>query len=249
MASNIASNSKEFFGLLLPVIFAALFVGIFLGFLFGIPKLNKHYFPSEHSDRRHKYKANTNLEYISDWLSIIIVGIILTQASSFPGYLESIAASILANNDCNFNCDYARTIIISEIIFFTISGFITGYFYTRLYIPDLFSIISENEQQNAEIKIWKEAYSKASGAEIQDSENKKSKTNLSSLTEDEQEIIKAIFLENNNYVVRQPLSYKEHAAVNVLLEKGIVKEIEGGSFRTGATLIIIDKNILEELKE
>jgi len=253
-ASKIAENFMDLFGLLLVVAMASLLLGSLLGFLFGIPRSNNQ-FQKNQGEQGSYSKPITNLEEISTWLSIMLVGLILTQAAKFPYYLDSIASSILANNDCIYNCQFARAIIIGEILFSSIAGFIIAYAYTRLYFPNLFSVIKENEQQSAEIKIWKEGFNKVSeenskhAARNPEAELFKTKSKLTSfLTEDEISILTMIAEQKNQYVVRKPLSYAEHAAVNVLVEKGIINEIEGGNFRTGATLSIADKSLLEALK-
>ena len=251
-ASQIAENFMELFGLLLVVALAALLMGTLLGFLFGIPKTN--YNNRNQNEQKNQNKPVTNLEDISNWLSIMLVGLILTQATKFPYYLESIANSILANNDCVYNCQFAHAIIIGEIVFSAISGFILGYAYTRLYFSGMANLMKENEQQNAEINIWKEGYNKVSEENTKSFARRAkleetSKSKLSSfLTEDEINVLNMIVEENNNFVVRKPLSFKEHAAINVLVEKGIVHEIEGGSYRTGATLSITDRSLIEALK-
>jgi len=253
-ASKIAENFMDLLGLLLVVSMASLLIGSLLGFLFGIPKSYGQFQGNRNEQGKHS-KPTTNLEEISTWLSIMIVGLILTQATKFPHYLESISNSILANNDCVYNCQFAQAIIIGEILFSAIAGFIIAYAYTRLYFSNFFSVLKENEERNAEIKIWKESFNKVSEDNIRfaardvESELFKTKSKLTSfLTEDEIKILTMIAEEKNQFVVRKPLSYAEHAAVNVLVEKGIINEIEGGNFRTGATLSITDKSLLEALK-
>ncbi|HEY9113830.1 MAG TPA: hypothetical protein VIN10_03975, partial [Bacteroidales bacterium] len=233
-ASQIAENYLELFGLLLVVMLASLLLGALLGFLFGIPKTSNHFFQNNKNEQKSLFRPATNLEDISNWLSIIIVGLILTQATKFPFYLESISNSILANNDCIYNCQFAHAIIIGDILFSTISGFIIGYAYTRTFFFRQYSMYEEHKEIRAEYNTRKEEY----GKNIEDffvptplqAEKKTSKSNskLSTyLTEDEVNVLKMIFEENNNFVVRKPLTFKENAIVNELVEKGIVKEIEG----------------------
>jgi hypothetical protein len=83
---------------------AALVVGVFLGFLFGIPRSLQ----TENSSGTHpkegagtgaesnqetpkpQYKANTNLEQISDWLTKILVGVGLTQFNNIPDLFDRV---------------------------------------------------------------------------------------------------------------------------------------------------------------
>ncbi|MDB5020626.1 MAG: hypothetical protein JWQ28_1753 [Pedobacter sp.] len=65
---------------------AAIFMlGLFVGFLFGIPK-------NVSKNASGTYTSNTNLEEISDWLTKILVGLGLTQISFIPTKVESIVA-------------------------------------------------------------------------------------------------------------------------------------------------------------
>lgn len=266
LASIIAEDYWKFFGLLLTIVLASLLVGIFLGFLFGIPRLNKQYNPSTDYAKMHKYKPNTNLEDISDWLTKIIVGVSLTQASKIPNYLENLAQSILTKNKCVFICDYAQAIIIALIILFSISGFIIGYFYTRVYLPNLFSIMEENERQDAVIKIIENGYDAKSKSST-DNENFRTdnlKSKLSSLSVEEQNVINLISNAGNKYLVNENLSVSQSAAIQVLLIKRIIEIVSGRtsgysgssgysgtsgySTYLGFTLRIIDNDILNELK-
>lgn len=253
-ASQIAENYLELFGLLLIVGLASMLLGALLGFLFGIPKSNNQIYIRGQNEHRNQLKTITNLEEISNWLSIMIVGLILTQATKFPFYLESISQSILANNDCIYNCQFAHAIIIGEILFSSISGFIVAYAYTHHYYGIQFHN-HETKDKYSEFNAWKEEYGKSVEDSFRpaplktESKSARSISKLSNyLTEDELSILKMIFEEDNNFVVRKPLTYKENAIVNELVEKGIVKEIEGGNFRTGATLSIADKSLIEALK-
>lgn len=241
ICSTISKNYWDFLGLLIIISFASLLSGTFLGFLFGIPKLNKNYNPSEDYEKTNKYNPNTNLEDISDWLTKIIIGVTLTQLIKIPSYLESIANYVLMKSNCDFNCNFARPIIISDIIFFVIAGFIIGYFYTRLYLPNLFSIMEDNKMKDAEISIWRE------GTKKESNRNTEINSKLSLLTEDEIMILKMIKSQNNKYTERKMLKFNEYAAVNVLLSKGIIKVTQGDTFRMGSTLSIVDKDILNEL--
>lgn len=253
-ASQIAENYLDLLGMLLIVGLASMLLGALMGFLFGIPKSNASFNLKNHNEQRYLPRTVTNLEEISNWLSIMVVGLILVNAAKFPFYLESVSNSILANNDCHYNCQFAQAIIIGEILFSSISGFIIAYAYTRFfYISHISNVISK--EKNSDFETWKDELRKGSSETYKPSplqtESKSSgrSSKLSNyLTEDELNILKMIFEEDNNFVVRKPLTYKENAIVNELVEKGIVKEIEGGSFRTGATLSIADKSLIEALK-
>jgi len=251
LSSVIAQNFKEFLGLLIPVVLASLLIGVVLGFLFGIPKLNDKFNPSDDYIQNLKYKPNTNLEDISDWLTKIIVGVSLTQALKIPNYLDRLSGFILDNSECASLCDYAQAIVIADIIFFVISGFIIGYFYTRLYLPGLFSVMEEIKQQSAEIKIWKEGYNRTieqNDVFSFENKNKSNNLDLTFLTEFEMKLLLEISKSDNQYVIKRNLSFDEFAALKVLIDKGILKISIGETLRVGATLTIIDEKLYRDLK-
>src|SRR5437899_2262380 len=88
---------------------AALAAGLFLGFLFGIPKAAQEPPTSQSGTQtqagqlastpnatvtaqaKARLKANTNLVEISDWLTKMIVGVGLYQLSKLPGKLKLLA--------------------------------------------------------------------------------------------------------------------------------------------------------------
>lgn len=155
--STISQSYWSFFGLLIIIAFACMVSGGLLGFLFGIPKLNRNYNPREDYDRSTKYMPNTNLEDVSDWLTKIIIGVTLTQLGKIPGYLQSLADYLIINtNSLLHQVDFAKPLLIALVVYFFIAGFIIGYFYTRIYLPNLFSIMEENRKQKAEIALWRE---------------------------------------------------------------------------------------------
>ena len=103
VSAIISLNYWNFFGLLIISSLSTLLIGVFFGFLFGIPKLNKSYNPTDNYEKTNKYNPNTNLEEISDWLTKIIVGISLTQLTKIPKYVGSIADYIFSKNECKLH--------------------------------------------------------------------------------------------------------------------------------------------------
>lgn len=253
LSSEVAYNFKEFLGLLIPVVLASLLVGVILGFLFGIPKLNDKYNPSDDYQQNLKYKPNTNLEDISDWLTKIIVGVSLTQALKIPRYLDNLSLFILKDSECATDCNYAQAIVIADIIFFVISGFIIGYFYTRLYLPGLFSVMEELKQQSAEIKIWKEGYNRTSVPNdlsfSLDNMARNTNSDFNFLTDFEMSLLDEISKANNHFVIKRSLSSEEIAALKVLIDKSILRIIGGGILKTGAVLTIVDEKLYHDLKK
>ena len=127
---------------------SALLVGVLIGFLFGIPRslqgegapaqkpapapagqaaANSH----ENDERQLSYKANTNLEQISDWLTKILVGVGLTQLTNLPDLFDR--AGNYFGPAVGEGPAGAR-IAIGIIIFFSVCGFLYGYLWTRLFL-------------------------------------------------------------------------------------------------------------------
>ena len=127
--------SVSFAGLLLSG--AALLVGGALGFLFGIPRTLQPDEPGAEDTETGtvNYRANTNLEQISDWLTKMLVGVGLTQLPAIPEQLRSVGKSIApALGDT----PSAPVMAVSILIFFAASGFLFGFLWTRLYLATAF---------------------------------------------------------------------------------------------------------------
>ncbi|RYU79894.1 hypothetical protein [Hymenobacter persicinus] len=125
---------------------AALLVGSLLGFLFGIPRLNKDYSPYDDYKTKNKYAPNTNLEDISDWLTKIIVGVTLTQVNNIAPAFMSIANYLHRNTPCTApQCVLIKPFTIAVLVYFLIIGFAISYFSTRLLLPK-FLIMAENNE-------------------------------------------------------------------------------------------------------
>lgn len=124
---------------------ASLLTGGLLGFLFGIPRtlqdgaveIAKSDDPARPGQLSSvaQYRANTNLEQISDWLTKILVGVGLTQIAVIPDRLQAlsnVAARGLGGSDAS------ATFIAAALVYFAIDGFLFGYLWTRLFLPGAF---------------------------------------------------------------------------------------------------------------
>ena len=120
---------------------ASLLFGALLGFLFGIPKSND----DDHDDDN-PYKANTNLEQISDWLTKILLGAGLTQMSEIVSWIGRISEkmasklTVVGNDEAVF--------ISSLLVYFLVCGFLDGYLATRIILPRVFSKADNLEGAN-----------------------------------------------------------------------------------------------------
>jgi len=158
---------------------ASTLVGGLLGFLFGIPRtLQKETdFTGPEGDSNTvtntgrqvvSYRANTNLEQISDWLTKILVGVGLTQLNVIPSKLQSLSDFVAQGLG---GATKPSVLANAILVFYVICGFLYGYLWTRLYLPtalkeaDLGSLaeklertdkkLSEIEKQNSrDAKAW-----------------------------------------------------------------------------------------------
>ena len=113
----------------------ALAMGVLVGFIFGVPRAAQDG-NAPTLVAVVTYKANTNLEQISDWLTKIIVGVGLVQLTTIPGKLRNLA-------------DYFATafgapvvpgsVVLAILGYFGIFGFLLGYLWARIYLMKEFS--------------------------------------------------------------------------------------------------------------
>jgi CheY-like chemotaxis protein len=82
------------------------------------------------------YRANTNLEQISDWLTKILVGVGLTQLLNIPKTLQSLG-SALAPALGNFT--NSGLFVVAELVYFGICGFLASFLWTRVNLPKLYA--------------------------------------------------------------------------------------------------------------
>jgi hypothetical protein len=139
---------------------AALAAGLFLGFLFGIPKAAGEPLPQSGTQTqagqvantpnatvtaqaKASLKANTNLVEISDWLTKMIVGVGLYQLSKLPGKLKLLA-------------DYFATVgppsplVLAILGYFGIFGFLLGYLWARIYLTKEFEESGDDDDSKTQ---------------------------------------------------------------------------------------------------
>ena len=126
---------------------ASVAAGLFLGFLFGIPKINdKPVNPPPPpgnapppppppggpvTDPPVRLKPNSNLLEISDWLTKMIVGVGLFQLSKLPGKLRLLAEYMA---DAFGKNAVPSALVITILCYFSIFGFLLGYLWARIYL-------------------------------------------------------------------------------------------------------------------
>ena len=124
---------------------ASSMAGGLLGFLFGIPRslqasdaaagqpLRTVQSAGTTNDQAVTYRANTNLEQISDWLTKILVGVGLTQLTVLPEKLQALALFLSPGFG---NVPRPDVMAIAVVLYFAISGFLFGYLWTRLFLGE-----------------------------------------------------------------------------------------------------------------
>lgn len=140
-----ATAELSFRGILAAGLFtsmAALAIGIFIGFIFGVPRQAQ-----ADGINNGTFSSNTNLEQISDWLTKILVGITLTQISQIPDQIHILGKSLRPSLG---NDDTAEIIGITYCIFFVTVGFLMGYLWTRIYFRQM---LEKAESQAGSISI------------------------------------------------------------------------------------------------
>jgi hypothetical protein len=122
---------------------AALLAGGFIGFLFGIPRTLTSDDRVSTLDGTYDvaltgapYRANTNLEQISDWLTKILVGIGLTQLGSIrtgaARLFGSMSPSLGGQSD-------SAAFAAALCLYFGVLGFLSGWLLTRLLLASALS--------------------------------------------------------------------------------------------------------------
>lgn len=118
----------------LPVLIAlGLFaLGVFGGFLFGIPKVAARQNNTGTERLQHLLDPNTNLEQISDWLTKIIVGLGLVNLKRIWPALLLFAKDISPG----FHA-WANVTPLAAALYFPVLGFGSGFLFTRIYLSGL----------------------------------------------------------------------------------------------------------------
>lgn len=126
---------------------AALITGVFVGFLFGIPRyaaqtsgpLVRQVTGARQAGATASselvqvsspvYSNNTNLEQVSDWLTKTLLGVALTQLSDIRHHLVTVATRLLPDASCTPN---GPAFAACLLVFFFGCGFFFGYLMTAL---------------------------------------------------------------------------------------------------------------------
>jgi hypothetical protein len=145
---------------------AALLSGGLLGFVFGIPHTRlRDDGRAETSERQGEaeahgngdakgrsatYRPNTSLEQISDWLTKMLVGVGLVEVKVIPGKLREVSGYLAAGLGGG---PAAEAFILSVLIYFSVTGFVFGFLWARLYLPRWFAEADEVKQLKAQLSL------------------------------------------------------------------------------------------------
>jgi uncharacterized membrane protein len=110
--------------------------GAFIGFLFGVPRINPNAKESDY------LLPNTNIETISDWLTKIIVGVGLINFNEIGGFLKSKSDELAAS--LAMDAPFAMALIV----YFFVAGLIQGYLLTRMFLSPQFSLQTGTVETN-----------------------------------------------------------------------------------------------------
>lgn len=173
------------FGVIMTASGAFLLFGVFLGFLFGIPRTigdtlpeakNNNGTSSKLDDSDTNYLPNTNLEQISDWLTKILVGVGLTQVSEITSAIDRLVIKLAPGfgdftNESQIAINTGFTLVV--LVYFSFCGFFLGFLWARLYLPsrfraaDLQQLGQEFAKVNTQLKDFGEKAEKAQQIENQ----------------------------------------------------------------------------------
>jgi len=123
-----------------------MFAGFVIGFLFGIPKTRQEQSAPNITgttvpEAAQGVSPNTNLEQISDWLTKVLVGVGLTQIEKIGDGLWHFARSFRSALGAP---EAAEPFVVGLVLYFVLCGFLSGYFWTRLFLAGAFVLADQD---------------------------------------------------------------------------------------------------------
>jgi len=123
----------------------AFVAGGLLGFLFGVPKTRGDNTEDSEGTPHTRYRVNTNLEQISDWLTKILVGVGLTQLAKIAdaaAHLISVVAKGMGGGAG------ATSVAGGILVYFIGNGFLSAYYVTRTTLTTAFSVTDTDADES-----------------------------------------------------------------------------------------------------
>lgn len=137
LVNKAAAMSVGFF-----VSLASIAAGGLLGFIFGIPRsvAAADATPSlgTAGSPGSTYRANTNLEQISDWLTKILVGVGLIQLGSIGDSLSGLIREVASGLNPAGPTKSDVSVAAALLVVYTVLGFVGGYVVSRTMLMRLF---------------------------------------------------------------------------------------------------------------
>jgi hypothetical protein len=176
-----------------------------------------------------RYRSNTNLEEMSDWLTKLIVGAGLVQAREIGDAFQELVRGIGRQLQ---DAPFAHAAIGANILGFMVLGFFTLYLLTRLYLATAFDQVEGILRTVGRGLLRKKA-------RLQSLVN----LDLSNLSAREKELLRKIITAHRVGQVHKLSSdfvrgSEEHQALRSLKDRGLIDVKEGRSFRPDRTVTL-----------
>lgn len=101
-----------------------------LGLIFGLPRSLSNFQPTA----TERYRGNSNLEEISDWLTKLLVGVGLVQLTQAPGLLRDLSDYLSQD----MKLSNASAYVSAAVVYGVAVGFLFAYLWSRLRLRYLF---------------------------------------------------------------------------------------------------------------
>lgn len=128
---------------------AACGVGAVLGLLFGLPRI----LAAGSSEDHHGYRANGNLEEVSDWLTKILLGAGISQLGNVGAALTAVVNYISPGIG---NSSAAKAFAAGLIVSYVVGGFFLGYLFARLRLGPAFLVADDRSKKLAKPQTLKD---------------------------------------------------------------------------------------------
>lgn len=122
------SDRMSAFAVLFGLVGAAFMAGSLAGFLLGMPR----FVSAQRNGDGDRYEPSTSLEQISDWLTKILIGVGIAQASSAVNAVDSFLAGRITTSLDDDPAAYP--VALASLLVSVISGFYAAWLLTRLYL-------------------------------------------------------------------------------------------------------------------
>jgi hypothetical protein len=121
---------------------AAMVSGMLLGFLFGLPRVERGAHAGRSgTDDTSGLETNSNLDEVSDWLTKILVGLGLVQLGRLSHAVSHLGTELAPGFG---GMPGAKTFAVAVMLYSAIDGFLIGYIWTRVDLSRIFKSAHES---------------------------------------------------------------------------------------------------------